>query len=74
MLYKVKFAIQKKDNGKSTEQQPTTSSSVVERDPELEELEQKCYSELLECCKTLASAAGVNYTSIMNLQARFYSV
>lgn len=65
---KVKFALQKKDGGKAADQQATTSSTIVERDPELESIENSCYAELLECCKKLALDAGVNYTTIMNLQ------
>lgn len=65
---KVQFAIQKKDSGKAVEQQTIVSSSTVERDLEIEELQDKCYSELLECCKTMAIAAGVNYATIINLQ------
>ena len=30
--------------------------------------EQQCYTDLVECCRNLAQAAGVNYTTIMNLE------
>ena len=49
-------------------EQPSASNVASERDPELEHLEQECYASLLECCKTLAHEARVNYTTIMNLQ------
>ena len=40
----------------------------------MEDLEQRCYAELVECCKEMAKAANVaNYVTIMNLQVRFYS-
>jgi len=64
----VRFPIQKKESAKASEQ-PSTSNVAAERDPELEQLEQTCYTSLLDCCKTLAHEAGVTYTSIMNLQA-----
>lgn len=49
------------------EQHTAVTTSVPEKNPEIEQLELECYTELLDCCKTMAIAAGVNYTSIMNL-------
>lgn len=65
------FPIQKKTVSGKVPEQSSTSTAVVERDPELERLEQMCYADLLDCCKTLAHEAGVTYTSIMNLQVLF---
>ena len=65
---KVKFSITKKTGCKGKDQQATTSSVVVQSDPEIENLEQQCYSDLLEYCKKKAAEVGVNYTTIMNLQ------
>ena len=59
--------MQKKDRGKAAEQ-PATNAAAVEQDPESEDIEQKCFSELLECCKIMSNEYQVNYTSIMNLQ------
>lgn len=68
---KVKFSITKKSGGKGKDQLTTTSSVVLQSDPEMENLEQQCYAELLECCKKMAAEARVNYTTIMNLQVCF---
>ena len=35
----------------------------VEQDPEVEDLENRCFGELLDSCKLMANEAGVNYTS-----------
>jgi hypothetical protein len=59
--------VQKRDKGKAVEQ-PTAIAAAVEQDSEIEDLEQKCFSELLECCKTMSTEYQVNYTSIMNIQ------
>ncbi len=67
----MKFSITKKSGGKGKDQLATTNSVVLQSDPEMENLEQQCYAELLECCKKMAAEAGVNYTTIMNLQVRF---
>lgn len=64
----IRFPMQKKKDGGRVSEQPSTSNVASERDPELEQLEQGCYTSLLDCCKTLAHEAGVNYTTIMNLQ------
>lgn len=62
----IKFAVQKRSGVKAIAQ-PVVSAAVNERDEELEDLEQRCYAELLNCCKAMAGEAGVTYTSIMNL-------
>ncbi|KAI9557156.1 D helicase bloom' [Daphnia sinensis] len=66
---KVKFSIAKKAGGRGKEHLAIAGSSTVQSDPELENLENECYGKLLDCCKAMAAEAGVNYTSIMNLQA-----
>ncbi|XP_057371792.1 recQ-like DNA helicase Blm [Daphnia carinata] len=66
---KVKFSIAKKAGGRGKEHLAIAGSSAVQSDPELENLETECYGKLLDCCKVMAAEAGVNYTSIMNLQA-----
>ena len=67
---KVNFPLNK-GNGKTGNQAASAASVVAARsDPELEQLESSCYEKLLDCCKTLADMAGVNYTTIMNLQVR----
>lgn len=52
------------------DQATAASAAAPEVDPEIQQLEQECYAALLECCKKMAAEAGVNYTSIMNLQVR----
>lgn len=61
--------MQKRDGVKAIAQ-PVVTAAVPEKDEDLEELQQRCYAELLDCCKAMASEAHVNYTTIMNLQVK----
>lgn len=61
-----------KKEGAKTVVQPTVSAPAAVRDAELEDLEQRCYAALVDCCKELAKSTNVNYTTIMNLQVRHF--
>jgi uncharacterized protein YuzB (UPF0349 family) len=66
--FKVRFPVSKANKGKTNDQGAVAAVAVAEKDPDVERLEQQCYTDLVECCRNLAQAAGVNYTTIMNLE------
>ena len=66
---KIKFTIQKNNFGKVAAGQ---DAARFIGNLEFEQLEEKCYHDLLDCCKKIASEVGVAYTTIMNVQVRIF--
>ncbi|KAL7730050.1 hypothetical protein ACLKA6_009337 [Drosophila palustris] len=65
---KIEFALTRKEGGGS-KVVATTSEPTAAGNSDLRHIHDRCYSDLLDLCRTIAAARNVTMASIMNMQA-----
>lgn len=68
---RVSFALKQKTTAKKTQQIDVGNEAKLDSQSktQLKELQERCYNDLLEICRTLAAQKNVTLASVMNMQA-----
>ncbi|EDW16029.1 Bloom syndrome protein homolog [Drosophila mojavensis] len=66
---KIEFALSRKESSGGSKTVASVSEPAAAGRPEISNLHERCYADLLDLCRTIAAARNVTMASIMNMQA-----